>query len=161
MFWRCSVDTWSDSTTGKPCATFCWRRCFNNEFNCRRWLRDWHLQLHTSYISFLLFLWLLIIMDFGNYVYICICTPYIYIYWQVPSICRNPCFQLAWPWRTMTMILALFGGWKRQQYILLTDLDTHVRKCSKHSIFLRDLWALRALASPFLMGKSTINSHFQ
>ena len=54
---------------------------------------------------------------------------------QVPSICRNPCFHLAWPWRTMTMILALCGGWKRQQYILLTDLDTHVRKCSKHSFF--------------------------
>ena len=27
------------------------------------------------------------------------------------------------------------SAWKRQQYILLTDLDTHVRKCSKHSIF--------------------------
>ena len=36
---------------------------------------------------------------------------------------------------------------KATVYILLTDLDTHARKCSKRSTFLRDLWALRALAS--------------
>ena len=73
---------------------------------------------------------------------------------------KSPIKQVAFPNWKRYLVLALFGGWKRQQYILLTDLDIHVRKCSKHSIFYEicgrwERWPL----FPKSVEKNTIRSH--